>query len=47
MEGIKKEHKKIILLGFITYESFDCKDLRKKILEGGYYVMTQGEHIYE
>jgi hypothetical protein len=42
MERRKKEHKKIILLGFITCEAFNCKSLRTKLFEGGYYVMTQG-----
>jgi hypothetical protein len=42
MERRKHEHKKIILLGFITCEVFNCKALRKKLFEGGYYVMTQG-----
>jgi hypothetical protein len=46
MEGIKKEHTKIILLGFITGESFNCKSLRTKIFEGGDYVMTQGDPDY-
>jgi hypothetical protein len=46
MERKKKENKKIILLGFITCEAFKCKSLRKNIFEGGYYVMTQGEHIW-
>jgi hypothetical protein len=36
MEGIKKEHKKIILLGFITCEAFNFKALRTKLFEGGY-----------
>jgi hypothetical protein len=35
----------IILLGFITCESFNCKALRTNIFEGGYYVMTQGGYI--
>jgi hypothetical protein len=42
MELRKQKHKKVILLGFITCEAFKCKYLRKKLFEGGYYVMTQG-----
>jgi hypothetical protein len=37
MERRKKEHKKIILLGFITCKSFNCKYLRINIFKGGYY----------
>jgi len=44
MERRKKEHKKIILLGFITCESFNFKAMRKNLFERGYYVMTQGGH---
>jgi hypothetical protein len=29
-----------------TCEAFKCKALRTKLFEGGYYVMTQGGHIY-
>jgi hypothetical protein len=39
MERRNQEHKKIILLGFITCKSFNCKGLRTKIF-GGYYDMT-------
>jgi hypothetical protein len=39
-ERRKQEHKKIILLGFITCEAFNCKALRTKLFEGGYYDMT-------
>jgi hypothetical protein len=45
MEIRKWERKKIILLGFITCETFNCKALRTQIFEGWYYVMTQGGHI--
>jgi hypothetical protein len=45
MEIRKKEHKKIILLGFITCEAFNCKALRTNIFEGGYHVMTQRGNI--
>jgi hypothetical protein len=40
MERIKQEHKKIILIGFITCKSFNYKAFRKKRFEGGYYDMT-------
>jgi anaerobic glycerol-3-phosphate dehydrogenase len=45
MERINQEHRKIILIGFITYEDFKCKALRTKLFEGEYYVITQGGHI--
>jgi hypothetical protein len=35
MEKRKKEHKKIILLGFITCKSFNYKSLRTKLLKEG------------
>jgi hypothetical protein len=40
MERRKREHKKIILHGFITCKSFNYKALRTKIFEEGYYDMT-------
>jgi hypothetical protein len=45
MEIRKKEDNKIILLGFITSESFNCKALRTMFFEGGYYIMTQRGNI--
>jgi hypothetical protein len=52
MERRKQEHKKIILLGFITYKSFNCKALRTNLFEGGYYDMTprgayMGLNVYD
>jgi hypothetical protein len=40
METRKQEYKKIILLGFNTCKSFNCKALRTNIFEGAYYDMT-------
>jgi hypothetical protein len=52
MERRKQENKKIILLGFITCKAFNCKALRTKIFEGGYYGMTprgayMGLNVYD
>jgi hypothetical protein len=42
----KKEYKEILLLGFITCNTLNCKSLRTNIFEGGYYDMTQrGEYM--
>jgi hypothetical protein len=42
MERRKEEHKKIILLGFITCEAFNCKALRTKILKQGTMLWPKG-----
>jgi hypothetical protein len=42
MERRKEEHKKIILLGFITCEAFNCKSLRKKLLKQGVMLWPKG-----
>jgi hypothetical protein len=52
MEIIKKEHKKIVLLGFITCKSVNFKSSRINLFEGGYYDMTQkrefmGLNVYD
>ena len=46
MERRKQEHKKIILLGFITCNTLHCEALRMNIFEGGYYDMTPNESIH-
>jgi len=46
MEWKKKKYKKVILLGFITSESLNCKALRTKLFEGEYYDMTPSGGIY-
>lgn len=38
----KQEYKETLLLGFITCKALNCKALRTKLFEGGYYVMIQG-----
>jgi hypothetical protein len=46
MERRKQEHKKTILLGFITCKVFNFKVLRTEIFEGGYYHITPRGAIY-
>ena len=38
----KQKYKEILLLDFITCKDLNCKALRTKLFEGGYYVMAQG-----